>query len=235
AQIGARRVGRQIAAPVGPADRQAGEFVEGAVEDQVRERDGRLQRVADDVAQQPVALEPLRDLGGDARALRMDEDEHAELLGLGPERIELRIADLLAVDAAADAGAAQPVLLHAVLELLGGQIGILQRHRREGDEAVGMGGAGLSPRPRGGAAARGRARRPGDRSRRTRGRPARPWSSRGTPCAWSWWVLLFDGAGYHAGSWDASCGPSPSWPRSPSAGRPPASPARRPLRANPGG
>src|SRR5439155_47531 len=49
-----------------------------------------------------------------------------------------------AVDAAADAGAAQPVLLHAVLELLGGQIGILQRHRREGDEAVGMGGAGLA-------------------------------------------------------------------------------------------
>ena len=41
--------------------------------------------------------------------LRVDEDEHAELLGLGPERMKLRIGQLLAVDAAADGRAAQPV------------------------------------------------------------------------------------------------------------------------------
>src|SRR5207245_5232800 len=60
-----------------------------------------------------------------------------------PERVELRIADLRAVDAAADPGAAQPVLLHALLELLGGEVGVLQRHRREGDEALGIRGARL--------------------------------------------------------------------------------------------
>ncbi len=73
----------------------------------------------------------------------MDEDHHAELLGLGPERVELRIADLLAVDATADPGAAQPVILHALLELLGGEVRVLQRHRREGDEALGIRGARL--------------------------------------------------------------------------------------------
>ena len=85
-----------------------------------------------------------RPLGSElARALRMDEDQDAELLGLGPERMELRVGQLLAVDAAADADAAQAELLDAVLELLGGEVGMLQRHRREGDEAVGIGGAEL--------------------------------------------------------------------------------------------
>src|SRR5207245_4242968 len=78
-----------------------------------------------------------------SRALRVDEDERAELLGLGPERMESRIAELLAVDAAADGGAAQPVLLQTGLELLGREVRVLQRHRGEGDEAIRVRRAGL--------------------------------------------------------------------------------------------
>ena len=107
----------------------------------MRERDRRLERIADHVVEEAVALEASGDLGGHARALRMNEHEHAERLGLRPEWVELRVADLLAVDAAADGRAAEPVLLHALFEQLGGKLGMLQRHRRVGDEPVGIGRA----------------------------------------------------------------------------------------------
>src|ERR1700694_5494099 len=102
----------------------------------MRERDGGLERVADHVAQIAVALEPLAELRRGAVALRVDEDDHAELLGLRPARMALRIADLLAGDVATDGSPAQAVFLHAFLELLGGEVRVLQRHRGEGDEAV---------------------------------------------------------------------------------------------------
>src|SRR5262249_6514162 len=139
--VGASRIRRQVAAAVRRADLEAGELVEGALEDQMRQRDGRLERVADHVPEIAVALEPALELRRRARHLRVDEDEAAELLALRPEGMELRIADLLAVDAAADGGAAQPVLLDAFLELLGGQVGMLEGHAGEGYEAVGMSGA----------------------------------------------------------------------------------------------
>ena len=88
------------------ADPEAGELVERALEDQVRERDGGLERIADHVVEVAVALEPVLEVGRGASGLRVDEDHHAELLGLGPERVELGVAELLAVDAAADASAA---------------------------------------------------------------------------------------------------------------------------------
>src|SRR5436309_3443863 len=80
-------------------------------EEQVRERDGRLERVADHVRQQTVALEPARQRLRCPCSLGMDEDEDAELLGLGPERVKLRVAQLLLVDAPADGSPAQPVHL----------------------------------------------------------------------------------------------------------------------------
>src|SRR3989449_7778620 len=98
--IGAARVRRQEAAGVRRADPEAGELVERALEDQVRERDGGLERIADHVVEVAVALEPVLEVGRGTGGLWMDEDHHAELLGLGPERVELRIADLRAVDAA---------------------------------------------------------------------------------------------------------------------------------------
>jgi hypothetical protein len=89
-------------------------------------------RVADRVVEPAAAPEPPGDRGGDAGGLRMDEHEHAKLLGLGPEGMELRVGQLLAVDAAADGGAAQAVLPDALLELLGGEVGMLQGDRVRG-------------------------------------------------------------------------------------------------------
>ena len=101
----------------------------------MRERDRRLERIADRVGEHAVALEPARALEL-CRALRMNEDQNAELLHLRPERMELRIAQLQAVDAAAQADAAQSVLLGAFLRLLDREVRMLQRHGRERDEPI---------------------------------------------------------------------------------------------------
>src|SRR4030095_11539666 len=137
ALVGAPRVRGQEAAAVRGADLEPREPVEGALEDQVRERGGGLERVADHVVEEPITLEP----AGRVQlrvALRMDEDQHPELLGLGPEGVELRVGDLLAVDAASDGRTTKVVLLHAVFQLGRGQIGMLQGDRREGHEAIRM-------------------------------------------------------------------------------------------------
>ena len=122
------------------ADLQAGKAIERALEDQVRERDGGVERIADDVGEIAVALKPVLELIRRAVACGWMKTSDAQLLGLGPERVELRIGDLLAGDVAADRRAAQPSFLTPCLELLGGQIRILQRNRGEGDEAVGVRG-----------------------------------------------------------------------------------------------
>ena len=97
------------------------------------------------LVEEPVAREPARPLQLD-RALRVDEHEDAQRLGLGPEGVELRVAQLEALDTAAEAGAAQAVALDALLELLGGEVRMLERHAREGDEPVGLGRADLGER-----------------------------------------------------------------------------------------
>jgi hypothetical protein len=55
----------------------------------------------------------------------MDEDQRAQLLSFGPERMELGVAYLCAGDIAADADPAEPDLSYAFLELLGSEIGKL--------------------------------------------------------------------------------------------------------------
>src|SRR5207244_8447175 len=107
-------VGRQIAAAVRGAELESREAVERALVDEMRERERGLERVPDGVVEAAVALQAVVEV---ARALRMHEDQHAELLGLGPERVELGVGELQALDAAADRGAAQAELLHDVLEL----------------------------------------------------------------------------------------------------------------------
>src|SRR5262249_60383526 len=109
----------QIAAPVGRADLEPGEAIQRALEDEVGERDGRVERVSDGVGQPAVTLEAPGEVGC---ALRMNEDEHAELLRLGPERMKLRIGELVVGDARADGGAAEPELLDPVDQLLHRQI-----------------------------------------------------------------------------------------------------------------
>src|SRR6266851_510230 len=91
-QVGAGRVRWQKATAVRAADLQAGKRVERAIEDQVGERYRRLERIADHILQVAVAFEPTRELARRTRALRMDEDQHAELLSLGPEWVEFRVA-----------------------------------------------------------------------------------------------------------------------------------------------
>ena len=97
------------------------------------------------LVEQAAAAEPAARLQL-ARAGRMQEDQDAVLLALRPERIELRIGQLEAGDAAADADAAEAELLHRMLDLLGRQFGMLQRRRGEGHEAVGLLGAELDQR-----------------------------------------------------------------------------------------
>src|SRR4029079_2446780 len=107
------------------ANLEAREPVEGTLEDKMREGDGGLQGVTDHIAQVTVALEPLLQLGWSAITLRMDEDQRAQLLSFGPERMELGVAYLCAGDIAADADPAEPELSYAFLELLGSEIGKL--------------------------------------------------------------------------------------------------------------
>ncbi len=73
----------------------------------MRQRDRCLQRIADRVGQQPAAGEPA---GWFQLACpqRMHEHQHAELLAFRPERMEARIGEFLAGDAAAHADAAEP-------------------------------------------------------------------------------------------------------------------------------
>src|SRR5262249_33373218 len=144
-RVRARGVRGQVTAAVRGADLEAGEAIERALEDQVREGDRGLERIADGVRQETVAAEPARalELG---RALRMDEHKDAELFGLGPERMEPGVAELEAVHAAARSRAAEAVALDTVLKLLGRQVGMLQRDGGERDEPVGLGRADLGER-----------------------------------------------------------------------------------------
>ena len=77
----------------------------------------------------------------------MHEDELAHLGGLGPERIELRQRQALAVDVPADGHAARAVL-DRVLQHLGGEVRKLERHRGHADEPVGMLAGRTSPASR---------------------------------------------------------------------------------------
>ena len=104
------------------------------------ECDRGLEREADHVRKIAVALEAAGQLRAGTIGLRVDEHQDAELFDLGPERVKLGIGELLAIDAGPDGGAAQAVLLDAVFQLFGREIGELQCDGGEGDKAGGMGG-----------------------------------------------------------------------------------------------
>src|SRR5262249_45079822 len=109
-RVRARRVRRQVAAAVRGADLEARVAVERSFENEMREGDRGLERVADRVGEQTVAAEPPGSLQL-RRALRVDEHEHAELLDSGPEWIERRVAQLATVHAAPQTDAAQAISL----------------------------------------------------------------------------------------------------------------------------
>src|SRR4051812_19815199 len=66
----------------------------------------------------------------------MDKNHHTELFGLGPERMELGIRQLLAIDAAADQRTAQSEPLDPILELLCRDIRMLYGDGGQANEAV---------------------------------------------------------------------------------------------------
>src|ERR1041384_1119516 len=89
-------------------DLQPGELVERALEDQVLQRDGGVERIADGVAKPAVALEALGKL---RRRLGMDEQHGAELFGFLQHRMIFGPREIVAEHAAADRSAAQALLL----------------------------------------------------------------------------------------------------------------------------
>src|SRR5260370_37182126 len=91
--IDAAAIGRQIAAAVHRQNLQFGMALDHAVEDQMVERDGGLERISDHVveieARQALRLR---------EAIGMYDDEGAELFGLLPERGIFRLRDFPAGD-----------------------------------------------------------------------------------------------------------------------------------------
>src|SRR5215218_6806537 len=114
----------EIAAAMCGDDLEPREAVERAFEDQMLQGDGGVERVTDGVRQPAIALEAL---GEFRRALRMDEEHRAELLCLGPDRMEFGIREVLSQHAATDRGAAQALLPNRSFQLLHRKIGKLQR------------------------------------------------------------------------------------------------------------
>src|SRR5262245_31093694 len=109
------------------------ELIQRAIENQVRQADGGVEWIADGVGEPAVTLEAPGEFG---RALRMYETQHAELLGLGPERMKLRVGKFLVGAACADCRATQAEFFHAMYELLDSQCRVLQRDRSKGDKAI---------------------------------------------------------------------------------------------------
>src|SRR5882757_10724393 len=136
--IGTIGIGGQEAAAMGGDHLQPGIAVERALEDQMRKRDRRSQRIADGVAEPAIAGKALVEFRD---ALRVDEQGHAEFFRLGPYGKKFWIGKFQAVDAVSDRGALQTLLLNGGLEFLYREIGRLQGERGEGGEPVRLGGA----------------------------------------------------------------------------------------------
>src|SRR5215831_17982265 len=86
--IDAAHIIRHVAAAMGDADFKSGKAFQHAVVHQRRDRHGLLERLPDAVPEM-IALET-----GVAIAAGMNEDDGAELFRLGPERPQLRVAEL---------------------------------------------------------------------------------------------------------------------------------------------
>src|SRR6201997_38182 len=124
---------------------EPGKAVERSLEDQVRQRDRGLEWIADSIGQEAAAGEPTARLQF-AGAKWVQKNQHAQLLALSPERVELWVRQFLAGNAAGNADPAKPEFLDRVLDLLRSEVRKLQRRRREADETIGMTGTELDQR-----------------------------------------------------------------------------------------
>ena len=76
-----------------------------------------------------------RGLAKDDGWMKIDD---VELLAALPERLEAFGGEFLVADTRADLDAAEAEFVDAAIEFLDGEIGVLQRHRAETDEALGV-------------------------------------------------------------------------------------------------
>ena len=129
--VHAAGVGRQEAAAMGNADFELRIGVEHAPEDQMADGHGRIERIADHVAE--IVLREPAAIG---EAVGVQEDQDAEFLGLGEDRPKPLLGKIGAGDVGAEFDAAQPERLHRALQLRHREFGCLHRHRAEADEAV---------------------------------------------------------------------------------------------------
>lgn len=125
----------EYAAGMGQADREAREPVERPGEDQMRRRDARLGRVADQVGQ-VVAGEPLRRDDVD----RVQEQRQAQRLHPLVDRVERRVAGLAVEDVGRRVDAADAGECRRAVELGGGQVRLMPGQRRQPDQPVRVGG-----------------------------------------------------------------------------------------------
>src|SRR5262245_12269520 len=131
--VATRRVGAEIAAAMRGDDLQARETVERSFEDQMLQSYRRIERIADGVRQPAVALEAPSEFW---RALRMDEQHRPKLFRFRPHRMKPWIGKILSKHTAADGGSAQALFLQRRLELLHGEVRILQRERGKCRKAI---------------------------------------------------------------------------------------------------
>ena len=96
---------------MGGAELQARKAIQRTLENQMRQGNGGFERIADDIGQQAIALQPFLEIRD---ALGMEKHQDAQFLGLGPEGVKLGVGQLLAVDAAPNGDPAQPQALDAV-------------------------------------------------------------------------------------------------------------------------
>ena len=112
---------------------QIGMAFEHAVEDQIMQRDGGFERIADHVVEikpgQPFCVR---------EAIGVNDDEGAKLFRLLPERRMDGIRKLAAGHVGEDFRSLHAELFHAALELVGGFRAVDHRHAAEREEPVGL-------------------------------------------------------------------------------------------------
>ena len=116
-------------------DLDARKSIQEPFEDHVRQRDRRVERKPDVVAE---GSRSVQSLGGILPSGRVHEDHRPEVLGSLPEGIEFRIDELAAIHVGADNKAPHVQLRDRLVHLLGGHLGELEGHVAESHEAVGM-------------------------------------------------------------------------------------------------
>jgi hypothetical protein len=121
----------EVSAAVHGKQLQIGVTFEHTVEDQIVERERRLEGIADHVIE-VMAREALPF----GEAIRVQNNKRAELFGFLPERLELRRRQLSTRDIGEHLSALQPKFTHRPFQLGGCLVAIRQRNAAQADETI---------------------------------------------------------------------------------------------------